>query len=52
MCGICGFVGTVDGLVLRRMADGLRHRGPDDAGFYLGRTPPTATRRSGSGCAG
>ncbi len=49
MCGICGFVGTVDELVLRRMADGLEHRGPDDAGFYLGSDPSNGHAQVGLG---
>jgi asparagine synthase (glutamine-hydrolysing) len=40
MCGICGqynFLNheTIDANVIRRMADSLSHRGPDDEGFYL-----------------
>ena len=38
MCGICGIVdgsGPVDRSVLERMTRALRHRGPDDEGFYL-----------------
>ncbi len=39
MCGIAGIFHldgqTVDVQALRRMADSLRHRGPDDAGFSL-----------------
>lgn len=37
MCGICGMVGPdpVDREVLARMAGVLRHRGPDDRGFYV-----------------
>src|ERR1041385_53173 len=39
MCGIVGFVnmapGTGSEAVLRRMADRIRHRGPDDAGSYI-----------------
>ena len=39
MCGIsgiCAFTGTgVDETVLRRMTWALRHRGPDDEGFYV-----------------
>jgi asparagine synthase (glutamine-hydrolysing) len=39
MCGIVGIVRgdglDVDQAVLTRMADALRHRGPDDDGFYL-----------------
>ncbi|MGH9614144.1 MAG: asparagine synthase (glutamine-hydrolyzing), partial [Bryobacteraceae bacterium] len=38
MCGIAGFVAReapADGeLHVRRMAEALRHRGPDDSGFY------------------
>ena len=38
MCGIAGFVTTTAGAgseaVLRRMTDRIRHRGPDDAGYY------------------
>ncbi|MBA2641922.1 MAG: asparagine synthase (glutamine-hydrolyzing) [Actinobacteria bacterium] len=37
MCGICGIVGRepVDREVLARMTRNLRHRGPDDEGFYV-----------------
>src|SRR5579859_4884573 len=41
MCGICGVVAfgpgadPVDELTLRRMASTLRHRGPDDDGFFV-----------------
>jgi asparagine synthase (glutamine-hydrolysing) len=39
MCGIVGIVRCdkrdVDGALLTRMADAVRHRGPDDDGFYL-----------------
>jgi asparagine synthase (glutamine-hydrolysing) len=37
MCGICGLVGgqPVDRGVLERMTRALRHRGPDDEGFFL-----------------
>lgn len=38
MCGITGIVdsrGSVDREVLRRMTNALRHRGPDDEGYYL-----------------
>src|SRR6266849_5766119 len=34
MCGICGFTGPPDTLALRRMADVLAHRGPDEEGFW------------------
>jgi asparagine synthase (glutamine-hydrolysing) len=40
MCGICGAVAQEKGrrvneAVLRKMCDLIRHRGPDDEGFYL-----------------
>jgi asparagine synthase (glutamine-hydrolysing) len=34
MCGICGFTGAGELLLLRRMSDAIVHRGPDDGGFY------------------
>ncbi len=38
MCGIAGFVtrspGTGSEAILRRMTDRIRHRGPNDSGFY------------------
>lgn len=34
MCGICGFTGPAEDDVLRRMAGSIRHRGPDEDGFY------------------
>ena len=34
MCGICGFTGRRDPHLLRAMAASLRHRGPDDDGFF------------------
>jgi asparagine synthase (glutamine-hydrolysing) len=43
MCGICGIVGRdeIDPGVLTRMTDSIRHRGPDDEGFYV--SPPSRT---------
>src|SRR5579884_1374462 len=39
MCGIAGFVTTARGVgseaVLRQMTNRIRHRGPDDDGFYV-----------------
>ncbi len=37
MCGIAGWAGEVDlpDEALRRMCDALRHRGPDDEGFFV-----------------
>ena len=49
MCGIAGFVSRAtngdagregDVVALRRMCDAIRHRGPDDAGYYVAATPP------------
>lgn len=34
MCGIAGMVGRVDGPLLRRMLETMRHRGPDDIGVF------------------
>lgn len=34
MCGICGFTGKPDEITLKRMADSIFHRGPDEDGFY------------------
>lgn len=34
MCGITGFVGAGNDTDLRRMADALAHRGPDDTGYW------------------
>ena len=38
MCGIAGFAtiepGDGPAATLERMADAIRHRGPDDSGFY------------------
>lgn len=42
MCGIAGIIDSkgqvIDITLLKKMADTLRHRGPDNEGFYL--TPP------------
>jgi len=34
MCGICGFTGKSDEVVLNKMTDSIFHRGPDEDGFY------------------
>ena len=34
MCGISGVVGFDDPNIVKRMTDSLRHRGPDDEGYY------------------
>ena len=49
MCGIAGFVTTAPDAgseaVLGRMADCIRHRGPDDSGFYTDNEAFLAHRR-------
>ena len=50
MCGICGAVAQdkgrrIDETVLRRMCDLIRHRGPDDEGFYLDEFAALGMRR-------
>jgi len=35
MCGIAGFVGQGDALVLRAMSDAMIHRGPDGSGAFI-----------------
>lgn len=35
MCGIAGFVGTGGREILERMTRSLRHRGPDEEGFFF-----------------
>jgi asparagine synthase (glutamine-hydrolysing) len=34
MCGICGFSGSSNEMILKRMTDAIVHRGPDEEGFY------------------
>ena len=34
MCGICGIFGMDDKKLLKRMTEVLKHRGPDDVGYY------------------
>jgi len=34
MCGICGFSGPPNEILLKRMTDAILHRGPDEEGFY------------------
>ena len=35
MCGITGFIGKGNADTIRVMADTLRHRGPDEEGFFV-----------------
>lgn len=34
MCGICGFSGTKNPEILKKMGNSIIHRGPDDDGYY------------------
>jgi asparagine synthase (glutamine-hydrolysing) len=34
MCGICGFSGPQNKMILKKMKDAMVHRGPDEEGFY------------------
>jgi len=36
MCGIAGYVGNGDLQLLKRMCETMKHRGPDDEGFWVG----------------
>lgn len=45
MCGICGFTGAPERESLRRMADAIVHRGPDDAGYWEGSQISLGMRR-------
>jgi asparagine synthase (glutamine-hydrolysing) len=50
MCGICGSVSfspsqPPDGLALEAMCESMRHRGPDDEGYYLDRYAGLGMRR-------
>jgi asparagine synthase (glutamine-hydrolysing) len=35
MCGICGFTGKPDRIILKKMTDVITHRGPDEDGMYM-----------------
>lgn len=50
MCGICGFAAfdkdyRIEQSLLQRMANAIKHRGPDDDGYYQGRGAGLAHRR-------
>ena len=45
MCGIAGYFGHGDERALKNMGNQLRHRGPDDEGFYLKGNVGLAHRR-------
>ncbi len=45
MCGIIGFTGKPNLEVLKEMAFVIKHRGPDDEGFYIGKNISLGMRR-------
>lgn len=45
MCGITGFAGFEDKKLIRKMADILSHRGPDDSGYFIGKNVCLGHRR-------
>ena len=44
MCGICGF-NWEDKVLVKRMADVVIHRGPDDSGYYVDKNISLGHRR-------
>ena len=45
MCGICGIFGFEDKKLIRRMTDVIKHRGPDDKGYYTNKDLMLGHRR-------
>jgi asparagine synthase (glutamine-hydrolysing) len=45
MCGICGFSGSQNEIILKHMTDAIVHRGPDEEGFYSDRRMNLGIRR-------
>ena len=47
MCGITGFVNNEDGKekIIKKMAEKLKHRGPDGEGYYIDENIALAHRR-------
>ncbi len=45
MCGICGYSGKGQEKVLKRMADAIGHRGPDEEGMYISDEMNLCTKR-------
>ena len=35
MCGICGYTGEQNPVLIKKMMDRMIHRGPDDSGFFI-----------------
>lgn len=45
MCGIVGIVGEENRDLIQKMCDVIKHRGPDDSGFYIDRDLSLGMRR-------
>ena len=45
MCGICGIAGFQDNDLLKRMTEALKHRGPDDEGYFMDASISLGMRR-------
>ena len=45
MCGIAGIVGIESKEVIKSMCDVIRHRGPDDCGYYIDKNISLGHRR-------
>jgi asparagine synthase (glutamine-hydrolysing) len=45
MCGICGYTGKGNEEVIQHMSERIRHRGPDEAGFYENQNMHLCSRR-------
>ena len=45
MCGICGFVGYGDKILLKKMCSAMAHRGPDQSGVFADSNVGLGSRR-------
>ena len=45
MCGIAGFWGFEDRKLIREMCNSIRHRGPDEHGYYIDKNICLGNRR-------
>lgn len=45
MCGIAGIYGKSDGVLVKKMCDAMRHRGPDDDGYFIDSNVSLGNRR-------
>ena len=45
MCGIVGIFGAVNRSLLKKMCNSIKHRGPDDEGYFFGKNIALGNRR-------